>query len=489
VTYKATATGWVVVPLLWTIEFTGGSAAYTEGSAVTKGAASATVRRVVLESGSWSAGTAAGQLVVNAPTGTFTAGLAGGGGVANLTGGATQITQFAGGRVRHDVYNFTASVATRRLYCCDGVNVEWEFDGEVVAPIRTGMGGIRATAVKCHKNHLFLAYRSSLQHSALGLPYQWTPVLGAAELSAGDTITNLRGVSGSESNAALMALCADSAWVLYGSSISDWQFNKISDEAGAQRDSAQEIGGVVGFDMAGARIFKPTQSFGNFSYELATDNVEPLALGQIVKDSVLVKSKSLFRVFFSDGLFLSGVPAGNSMDWMACDYGRVIECCVGGEINGEYRIFMGDPNGWVLEADVGRSFDGDEIDAAMRLSRIDSGNRLTEKRYRHIELDMVSDSACELAVGAEFSEVDSDPSEAAQQPTGTIDRMPGAGLFWDINQWDRSYWDAGQTSWLRFPVRGKGRFISILIQSLSDKELSHEISGAMLSHIQGRLAR
>lgn len=489
VTYKATPTGWAVVPLLWSLEFNAGSVAYTEGSTVTKGAASAVIRRVVLESGSWSGGTAAGRLIVNAPSGVFTAGLAGGGGAANLTGGATQITQFAGGRVRHDVYNFTASVATRRLYCCDGVNLEWEFDGDVVVPIRTGMGGIRATAVKCHKNHLVFAYRSSLQISSLGLPYQWTPLLGASELGTGDSITNLKPVSGSESSAALMAICENSAWVLYGTSSLDWQFSKISDEAGAQPDSAQEFGGVVGCDRAGIRNFKPTQSFGNFQYELASNDITPLVSSQSVKDSVLVKDRNLIRLFFADGLFVSGCPWKGGFAWMACDYGRVIECCVGAEINGVYRVFMGDSNGWVLEADVGRSFDGEEIEAAIRMSRLDQGSRLIEKRYRSFDVDANCESACTVSCSAEFSEADDDPTQVAQMSGMVVERLRGAGLYWDISEWDRSYWDSGQESWLRFNVRGKGRFATILFQSLSGSEMPHELTGATLTYIVGRMAR
>lgn len=41
----------------------------------------------------------------------------------------------------------------------------------VYVPLNTGMGSIRATAVQCHKLHVFFGYRGSLQHSAIGNPY------------------------------------------------------------------------------------------------------------------------------------------------------------------------------------------------------------------------------------------------------------------------------------------------------------------------------
>jgi hypothetical protein len=486
-TYKATPTGWVLVPLFWSLTFNGGSVAYTDGSIVTRGSASATVKRVVLESGSWQAGTAAGRLVIEPISGAFTAGISGGGGVANLTGAAAQITMFSGGRVRTDVHSFTGGA--KRLYCCDGVNLEWEFDGEVLVPINTGMGGIRASAVKCHKNHLFFAYRSSLQHSGTGLPYQWSPVVGAAELSAGDEVTNLVPVSGSESSAALMALCADRVSVLYGSSIDDWDLKSISVEAGAQRYSAQEFGGIVAFDRDGARSFRPTQSFGNFSYELATARVTPLVRGLVVKDSVLVKSRSLMRTFFADGLFLSAAPTKGGVQWMACDYGRVIECCDAGEIDGDHRVFMGDSDGWVLEADVGRSFDGDVVRASLRMNSLNMRSPMTEKFFRRVELDTEAEGACSVAMAAEFSDSDPDAAAVTTSAMANFKKQYGAGLFWDFGQWDRTYWDVNQVNRLTYPVHGKGRSISLLFQTESASELPHTLKGGILTYTPRRLGR
>lgn len=489
VTYKATAGGWVVVPLFHQVSFNGGSAQYADGSTLTQGEASATIKRVVVESGDWLAGTAAGRLIIDPIAGSFGAGLAAGGGAVNLIGAATQITMFAGGRVQSVVYNFTASLATRRLYCCDGVNPEWEFDGTVLVPIATGMGAIRATQVRAHKNHLFYAYRSSLQHSAIGDPYNWQPLLGAGELGAGDTITNLVTASGSEAAAALMVLCQDSVWVLYGSDADTWQFVRVSEEAGAQAYGAQEMGGAVAFDRDGFRRYAPTQSFGNFSLESVSRNVEPLVKNAVVKCSVLSKNRNQLRCFFSDGLFMSGTPMRRGIGWMPCDYGRVIECAVGAEIGGAYRIFMGDADGWVLEADVGRSFDGAAVQAGMRLSSQNQGSNVTIKQYRHIELESLAESAFALAVAAEFSDADPDAAVVDTTSMSNYRRQYGAGLFWDFNSWDRAYWDVSLASRVRYPVHGQGRSITVLVQSESDNELPHTIKSNTLLFTVRRMVR
>ncbi len=488
-TYKATAAGWELVPLYSVVSFDGGSAAYPDGGTLTQGGNTATIRRVVLESGDWGAGTAAGRFIISDITGSFSAAVAGGSGVCNLLGGAAQITQFSGGRVRSVVYNFTASLNTRRLYCCDGVNQEWEFDGSVIVPIATGMGGVRATAVAAHKNHLFYAYRSSLQHSGLGLPYRWSPLFGAGELGAGDTITNLVGVSGSESSAALIALCQDSAWVLYGSSAADWQFTRISEEAGAQADSAHEYGGVLSFDRDKFRQFKPTDTFGNFSYESSSFLVDPLIRGAVAKTAVLVKTRSLYRCFFSDGLALVGLATGGPIEWMPIDYDRTIEVAIGGEINGQHRVFYGSFDGWVYEADVGRSFDGDEIAAGMRLSSLNQQSNVTLKQYRHVEIESQTESAFALAVAAEFSDSDPNSAGVTTSSLNSYRRIYGAGLFWDFESWDRSYWDVALANRVRYAVHGQGRSISILVRSNSANELPHTIKSMTLLYTPRRLAR
>jgi hypothetical protein len=487
VTYKSTAAGWVVVPLFDTVSFTGGSAAYEDGDTLTQGGASATIKRVVLESGDWGAGTAVGRLIIDIIAGTFAAGAAVGGGAANLTGAATSITMASGGRVKSVVHSFTASLASRRLYCCDGVNAEWEFDGTVLVPISTGMGSVRASDVIVHKQHLFYSYRTSLQHSSIAAPYQWSAVTGAAELGVGDTITNLIAVSGTEAAAALMVTCVNSAFVLYGSAASGddaWRLVRISNEAGAQAGSIQEIGGVIGFDVEGFNNFSPTDTFGNFSYESASFKINPLVRGAIVKCSVLQKAGSKYRCFFSDGLFVTGTPSGKGMAWMSCDYGRVIECAVAGEINGEWRVFLGDADGWVIEADVGRSFDGEEVLAFMRLSSVDQGSSVTLKTYRDVVVEVNPESAGILSVTAEYNgDITANSNNLQDQ------QMLGRGAVYSRNLYSQAYYAVRDTQDPRYSVRGIGKSVSILIQSESSDAMPYRLMRLVLTFSPRRLAR
>jgi hypothetical protein len=203
----------------------------------------------------------------------------------------------------------------------------------------------------------------------------------------------------------------------------------------------------------------------------------------------LAKNKSAYRCFFSDGLFASGTPSKH-MEWMSCDYGRVIECIVGAEIGGEYRIFMGDFNGWVLEADVGRSFDGELVTANLRMSSQNQRSAQVIKRYRAAEVDALAESAFELSVAAEFSDASADLSNTGV-PTEVAgpERNYGSGLFWDFNQWDGAYWDVSTASRIRFGIHGQGRSVSLLMFSESATELPHTLKNTTITYTPRRLSR
>jgi hypothetical protein len=488
--WKATPTGWSQVDLRYVVQFEQGTGEYLDGGTLTQAGVSAIIRRVVVQSGDWSTNDAEGYFVIDEPIGgNFSAGVAAGTGACTLTGPQVQNSLLAGGRVEAVVHNFTGLTSTRRLYGCDGVNFEFEFDGDVWVPIITGMGTQRAKHVFVHKNHLFYAYGPSLQHSGIAEPYKWLPLFGAGELTTGDEITNLINIAGSESNAALMVTCRDSVWVLYGDDAESWSFKRISDEAGAQPYGGLNMLGPICFDREGFSRYSPTDTFGNFTFESASRAIEPLVRNSVVSCSVLVKGRSKMRCFFADGLGISGSPMKGGVAWMPFDYGRIITVAFGAEIDGVYRVFMGDEDGWVLEADVGRSFDGAPIRAGLRLSSQNQRSNVTEKQYRHLFLQTEASSAYGLAVGAEYSDSNAESANITPLSMITFQRQLGDGLFWDFSSWDQAYWDGSATGEVTYEINGKGKSISLLFSSDSNKELPHTLKTATIIYTPRRIGR
>ena len=492
VAFKSTTSGWTALPLYYELSFTGGSAEPAEETTLTQGGVTATIKRVVLQSGEWGAGTAAGRYILTVASGgswasgalsTTGAGTVPAGGPGVYLG--TQITLGPGGRVRTDVTTFSGAANTRRLYGCDGVNREFELGDDVIVPLETGMT-VRATSVVAHRNHLFFGYRSSLQHSGTNDPYKWTVLSGAAELGTGDTITNLVSVSGSELAAVLMVLCANSVLALYGDDSSTWVLKPLSRESGSSPDSAQDVAGVVSLDEPGFVRYPPTQAFGNYRWDSVSQQIESIARGKASLCSVWVADKSKYRVFFTDGTAVCGMPKGRGQfDWTTIDYERTVQIAVHGEITGTPRTFIGDADGWVYECDVGRSFAGETIEYALRLNEMSQRSPSYLKQYTRLEVEAQGASYFTLAAQAEFFDADEEI-----EPTETIDVSQfGAGLRWDIQNWDQAHWDAGDTSRKRFPFEGQGCSVAISLAGESDQELPHIVRALTTSYIIRRQAR
>ena len=483
--HKATSSGWDEVEMFHQISFTAGSTEYEEADTLTQGSATSTVKRVVLESGSWGAGTAAGRLIITAPSGgVFSAGVAAGGGVCTLSGASAIIALAPGGRVRTHAYTFTASLADKRLYGCDGVNPEFEFDGVVYVPLNTGMGSIRATAVQCHKLHVFFGYRGSLQHSAIGNPYVWSAVFGAGELGTGDEITNLLSVGGNTDAAALMVLCQNALAVLYGSSSADWRLDPLSRISGAQADSAQDIGGVVALDTPGVMRYPYTRNFGNFAWDTVSMDIQPIAKNQQCACSVYVSGKFKYRMFFTDGSAISGLPVGKGMfEWSVINYGRNIVLAEHGEIDGVARTFYADNNGWVYEADKGRSLAGDPLPYAIKLLPLTQRSPMTEKTYRTMQLEVECLGACTLYTSGEFGNGEDGQTQQ------TADQRYGAGLSWDLSNYDQAYWDTGSVAMTTLPLEGVGTRVSISVAGEADNELPHTIYAVTILYTPRRMIR
>jgi hypothetical protein len=468
--YKSTAGGWVKITLYKELAFTAGSVAPTEGSTVTKGAVTATVKRVVLESGAWSGGTAAGRLIVdNVAGGSFTAGAFTAGITATCSGAESQITLLPNGRVDSVVYNFTGSTATERIYGADGINRGFEFDGDVLVPIKTGMAADAPVHCWCHRNHLFFSFKGSAQHSAIGAPYSWSVVLGAAELACGQDIVGFDSLPGDADTSALLIFTANRVLVLYGSSSSDWKLTTFSARLGAQRWSVQNIGNPVAMDFQGVVAVTQSTQFGNFSRAPVSDRIRRYLSGRIVTASVVNRAKNRMRVFFADGEGLSISAVGKGLAFTPINYGKTVRVAREALINGVHRTFFGSDDGFVYEADRGRSFNGTKIIAWGKQAFNFEKSPGVKKRFRRSEIEVKPQSAMTLQVQAEYSLGDVDIAL-----TDVYTKLlRGQGGVYDVTNWDQCYYDTAAQQQVSVRHDGVGTSISLTFYSESDNELPH----------------
>ncbi|HQS38574.1 MAG TPA: hypothetical protein PK571_10140, partial [Methylotenera sp.] len=165
--YESSTGGWVKVELGYEIEFTNASGSLADAQTLTQGGVTATINRVVMETGTLLSGTNTGRLIITLPSGgNFAAGAAttSGGGSLTLGGAETAITMAPSGRYEIINNNFGGLAGAIKMYGVSGVHRAFEFDGTVYVPIRTGMVSDTPTHITAHLNYLFLGFNGSAQY-------------------------------------------------------------------------------------------------------------------------------------------------------------------------------------------------------------------------------------------------------------------------------------------------------------------------------------
>lgn len=471
--WKATASGWVEVPMLQRVAFTAGTIMINEGETLTRGGVTATVRRVLVQTGdpdAWSGGSpASGWMIISDASGAFTAGAAtsSGGGACNLSGAQEDISLTAGGKWELKPYNFLGGL-TMRLYGADGVNDLIEFDGEVLAPIPVSMP-VKPKHVEIHKGHLWASFGTSIQRSSIQYPYQWAVLTGSAELAMGDTVTGFKSVAGSETESAMLVTSKDRSAAIYGDSVS-FRLATLSVEVGAKSYTLQEIGRTVALDDAGMRDFTPTQSFGNFTAQTITDHIRRLAQNLDATASVISKKTGRYRLFLSDKRMLSGAP-GKRWSWMFSNLAWAVNVACEGEIGSLSTVFVGCDDGYVREMDVGRSMDGVDFEYWLKTSFSPLGMVSRNKNVPRAFLEVQGQSSAVLRYS-----IEADYGDGNRLSTDTTNAdIPPPPLQWDIDAWDVGVWDgkAGESVVLR--VRARGENFAFTFYGNSKTELPHEL--------------
>lgn len=493
--YKSTSSGWAQIALGRELSFTsGGTYVIAEGDVIT-GATStntATITRVMLESGSFQGGDAAGRLIFATQSGAFqaeTLNVGANTNVATIAGDSSAITLLAGGRYEMVRGNFGGVAGTRRIYGVDGVNRAFEFDGVVFAPIVTGMVLDKPQHVIIHKNHLFLSFDGSAQHSGIGEPYIFSPIFGAAELATGDTITGFISEPGDGTTATLGIYNRNTVHMLYGTSVLDWNLVKFRDELGAFRHSIQQFGQTMFLDDRGLTTLKTVLDYGNFQQATVSRHIQSFinVKRKIVSASCIARDKNQYRLFFSDGSALYVTTEGTKVvGLMPILFTDNVTCVFSLEQNdGTEVIMFGSSNGKVYQLDKGTSFDGEPIEAFFKTFYSFSKSVRYLKKYLGITMEATGSGYAEFNFTTELGYNSTDIS----QPGNQNKILDFGSVFWDSFIWDSFIWDGSTLSPTNLKLEGSGENISIVIRKNSDYFSPVNLTGAMIRYVHRRQLR
>jgi len=482
--HHSSAAGWDEPDMGTLLTFDGGSTEIEVGNEITGSisGAQATVRTIVIDAGTDWGSNAAGTIVLDDVVGTFQEGeiLLVGGEQRAVASADPEAAAFpAGGRYEFDIHNFYGTVGFERAYGANGVGKAFEYDGESIIPISTGMPTDTPGFVAAHKNHLFLGFpKGSLQHSDLGEPRSWTAILGAAELGMGQEMTGII----PNAAATLLITTSNSLSILTGNDSSDWLLEPLSNDAGAKRFSQQRIGQIVYLDERGVRSVASTQTWGNFKLGTYTSLIQreleaKRGRGATPVGSCVVKGKDQYLLFFSDGTGISIYFGRKNPEAMLFEYPFIVSAGPWvAEVDGVERVFVGAEDGYVYELNQGTSFDGEVIEAFIQLPFGHQGQPRTLKRYHKAILELIAGPRTSIALVAQF-----DYGVGLQPyPHSEIFGVEGGGGLWGISSWAEFQWDSPTVAQAESYLQGLGVNMSVIIFSSSATMDSYTLQGLTL---------
>lgn len=472
--YQASASGWVPIPFFNTVEFTAGTTEPADGETLTQGGVSAIIKRVMTRSGpSWT-GLAAGTFVVTNPTGgNFAAGAAttSGGSTVTLSGAESAITLQPNGRFQFDKGNFSGQDTTQRIYGCDGVNKCFEFDGETLAPITTGLPFDAPSNIQIHQNHLFVSYASSLLYSGPGTPFLWSATDGGGEIATGAVVSAMKTLPGSQATASLGVWQLAGTQILYGTDDSTWSLVNLNTTSGAHRYSVQNLFDAFTFDDLGVVNLQATLNFGNFASGSLTSNILPFIQQNRTRlaASTINRTKGQYRVFFSNGnglyltvtnqRYLGAIPVFFPNPVNVVDEYTTSE---GDEVS---YFGSSDDNGYVYQLDRGSSFDGARIDAFITLAWEFLKSPRVEKRYRRGSIEVQGDSWVGISFGYQLGY----GTPAINQPASvSYDTDFAPAPLWDEFTWDEFVWDGQTLTPTTVDMTGTAENVQITLSTSTD---------------------
>lgn len=484
--WKSTTSGWTAVALGYRLDFTsGGTTEIVVGNTITGATSGATavITRVVLQSGTWAGGDAAGYFIFTSQTGTFQAeniDVGASPNLATIAGDSSANSLPAGGRYHFVTHNFYGASGSRRIYGVNGVGTAFEFDGTVFVPIETGADTDTPNRIAVYRNHLVLGFPNGwVQTSEADEPIGWETTGGAFGFGIGSDVADFI-----VTTSALLVLGEFGIFVLTGATSNDFVLAPLTLEAGALPFTGQRIGPGIYVDNRGIRSISTSQDYGNFSMGTMSAGIRKLlrskmAAGTRPCASAIVRTKNQYRVFLDDGSGISIYLGRKYPEPMYFELGKTVTCICSNEgTDDAERIFFGSTDGYVYQLDKGRSLDGSDLEAFIQLAYANMGTPNLLKRVHRVGLECTSDGPATIGIAIEYDYSSNEQIATSQREVSA----QGIGGLWGVANWGEFYWSAPVENVLEADVEGQGRNASIITYSSGEDIPPYVLRGATLHY-------
>ena len=345
-------------------------------------------------------------------------------------------------------------------------------------------------AVTSHRDHLFLCYpQGQLQTSNLGDAMVYTTT--AAVFGLGDDLVGM--VSTKGGTAAIY--CKNKTMILTGADKTSWSMSVNSLSSGAKLLTPAELAGVtMAVDTRGLTSLQATLNFGAFEMSVFSRMVKPYLdpmLSRIVSARVC-KTKSQYRMYFDNGEVLTcalltpnAQVTPQDVAFTKSIYKHIPSCTYSGQLVGEEALLFGTTDGYVMREDVGNSFDGQNIDSAIRLGYTSLKSPSNKKRFRKMLLETTATNQTEIYFRQLFDYADGNYEPSIQYSTNAL----GGGGYWNTDEYDTFRWSMPAQGTAEANIDGVGRNMSLLIWHSSALDKSFNLQGIILHYSTMGLAR
>lgn len=464
VMYKATSSGWTALTADDYITFTTGVSEVVAGDTIKDaagvGTKTGTVSKVVVYSGDWSTGDAAGRIYLSAVTGVAWANADPIYVGATLKGACTSAKTAQvfspSGTIEAIEHNFYGATNLRRIYFVDGVNPACESDGSKIWQIKTAMATDTPTHLAAHKSSLWLSFPGgSIQYSGVGDPLTWSVLSGAEEIGAGDDVTGLLSFKGD----ALIITCRDTTLAYYGDPGTTTEVVKVlSADVGAKARTLlplQDTAFVI--NENGMMSIAAVQAYGNFGTASLTRKIDSVLNIEDVLFCYTHPGKGQYRFVMDDYSQWTATIEGKEPKFTRQFFGDNFTCAHTTTLStGEVAILVGDTTGMVYKMDFGTSFAGDAIESALRLPFNKIGTPSLNKRFHKVTFDVQAVEGTTISVAPDY--------EYATLPTRTYTGSFSAnGAVFGTALFDSSYFSDTLNPTSDFYIDGVATNIGFLI--------------------------
>lgn len=347
-----------------------------------------------------------------------------------------------------------------------------------------------------HDHHLIAAgienNLNSIYYSVYNDPDNFTGV-GAGSLVLSDQVQGIRGF-----RTDLIVFAKNSIHKLINiNDTSNIRIDPITENVGCLSGySIQEIGGdLVFLSPDGIRTIAGTARIGDVELGSVSRQIQSI-IGELATsintytiDSCVLRSKSQYRLFYTDPTLTSTVSKGiigtltpNGFEWSETLGIQAMGLTTGFDYNGIEKAYHGDKDGYIYNHDSGNSFNpagsASNIEAIYQTPNYDFGDIGTRKTLKYVRMSFSPEGSCQPTLRVRY---DYENTDIPQPVDYTLSNIPlpaifGSGVF------GTATFGATNDPMVRQAVEGSGNTCSFRLQSI-DKNAPYSINGLYIDYM------